>query len=309
MPGVVLLGPQRFRPTVHATLQSLGVRGRVATVTAGWQEREEEDAELCEHMQCDAQNLRLYERFDDILQRNVELAAALRERQDRLHCLQELYRLRLDHALAAARELMLREGDGGEFLGEHSRAAIRAVKTLDRQHLVRIQQIHQSFEERWSPRRSPLVERHRIELARVLERCEALVVAGGHVAVLLNRLRLFDPLSLLDGRPVVAWSAGAMALSERVVLFHDSPPQGPGNAEVLDAGLARFRRLVPLPHGRRRLRLADPVRVALFAQRFGPASCVLLDEGTRLDWDGQGWSVVSSTRRLSRAGRLSGMSH
>ena len=47
---IVLLGPQR-RPTLEGVARSLalagpGVSGPVATVTAGWQEREPDDGEL-----------------------------------------------------------------------------------------------------------------------------------------------------------------------------------------------------------------------------------------------------------------------
>ena len=118
--------------------------------------------------------------------------------------------------------------------------------------------------------------------------------------MLLSRLRLFDVVPLLDGRPVFAWSAGAMAVCDRVVLFHDSPPQGAGDPEVLDAGLAMCRQLVALPHARTRLKLDDPVRVSLFARRFAPATCVVLDAGARLDWDGREWTAGADTPRLER---------
>ena len=42
---VVLLGPQRLRPTLSGVAGSLGIAGTVAVVTAGWQEREGEDEE------------------------------------------------------------------------------------------------------------------------------------------------------------------------------------------------------------------------------------------------------------------------
>jgi hypothetical protein len=131
-----------------------------------------------------------------------------------------------------------------------------------------------------------------------------LCIAGGHVAVLLGRLRLFDLTALVDSRPVIAWSAGAMAVCDRVVLYHDSPPQGPGNPEVLDAGLALCRGIVALPHARKRLKLDDPVRVALFARRFSPATCVVLDEGARLEWNGREWTAGPGTFRLERRGAL-----
>jgi hypothetical protein len=42
--NVVLLGPQRFEPTLASVVRSLGIQEDLATVTAGWQEREDEDA-------------------------------------------------------------------------------------------------------------------------------------------------------------------------------------------------------------------------------------------------------------------------
>jgi len=300
---LVLLGPQRFRPNLRAAVGSLAVEGPVAAVTAGWQERESEDTELQDHLAREVIDLRLYRRFDEVVADDPELGQALRDRQDTLRQMQDLYRLRLSYALEAARELMRRPG-GGRLLSEQRRAAIRAVRTLDRWHLRRIRRTHDEFAARWVPAQRPAVARHREDLQRIVERSSALCIAGGHVAVLLGRLRLFDVVSLLDGRPVFAWSAGAMAVTDRIVLFHDSPPQGAGDPEVLDAGLALCRQLVALPHARDRLRLEDPVRVALFARRFAPATCVVLDSGARLDWDGVGWTAGADTHRLERRGGL-----
>ena len=63
---VILLGPQR-RPTVDVVARSLGLGregldGPVATVTAGWQEREPDDGELTALLGGRAVNLSLYRR-------------------------------------------------------------------------------------------------------------------------------------------------------------------------------------------------------------------------------------------------------
>jgi len=300
---VVLLGPQRFRPTVATALDELGIDDHVAVVTAGWQEREPEVNALREHVGRHLVNLRLYQRAEEVLLEDPALAQGLRERQDRLQRLQALYRLRLAHALQATRELMLRPGEGA-LLAEHRRAAIRALRTLDRQHLVQVRKVHGEFEDKWRSLDRPCVARHRERLARRLRKTTAVVIAGGHVTVLLNRMRAFDVAALFEERPLIAWSAGAMAVSERIVLFHDHPPQGPGDAEVLGPGLGRCPGLVPLPHARRRLRLDDPLRVKLFARRFSPANCVALDDGARVAWDGERWSAGRQTYRLTRRGRL-----
>jgi hypothetical protein len=300
---IALLGPQRFRPTVVEALDALGVEGTLLAVTAGWREREHEDEELREHVGRPLVNLQLYDRYERVLREDAELAAALAARQEQLREAQRLYRLRLDHALRAARELMARD-QRSDFLEAHRRDAIRAVRTLDRQHLARLHRVHESFVEQWQPEKREAVIVQRREMAEALAGASALVVAGGHVAVLLNRMRLFDLPRLLDHQPIVAWSAGAMALSDRVVLFHDSPPQGAGNPEVLDAGLGLCPDLVPLPDARQRLRLEDPVRVALFARRFSPSICVALDGAARLLGDGHRWRAAPGTNRLGRRGKL-----
>ena len=56
-----------------------------------------------------------------------------------------------------------------------------------------------------------------------------------------------------------------MALTERVLLFHDRAPHGPAHAEFLDAGLGWLPGCVLLPHARRRLRTDDPARMAELA--------------------------------------------
>jgi len=296
---VVLLGPQRFQPCVAPALAALGCTGSLAVVTAGWQEREAEVDELRAHVEREVVNLKIYERAESALADDPELASALRQRQEDLQRLQELYRLRLTLALRAVVEIESREG---AFAPEHRRDALHAVRVLDRQHVGRIRRDHAVFEERWHPLDRPSIVHHRNQIRRALEHASGLAIAGGHVAVLLNRLRLFGLLDLAPRLPVVAWSAGAMALAERVVLFHDDPPQGPGHAEVLDVGLAACPRVVPLPHAARRLHLGDPARVARFAQRFAPAACLPLDGGEHIEFDGRSWRAGPGVRRLGVRG-------
>jgi len=89
-----------------------------------------------------------------------------------------------------------------------------------------------------------------------------------------------------------------------VRLFHDSPPQGAGYAEVLDAGLNRLPGVLPLPDGSRRLRLEDPLRVSLFSRRFAPRHCVLLDEGSELTRRDGGWESETGISYLGAGGEI-----
>lgn len=304
-PSVVLLGPQRLAPTIGEEIAELGLAGRpIVTVTAGWQEREDEDDELRTHVGSEAVNLALHRRAEAVFEQDAALAAAYRARQDELRALQGFYRFRLDHTLAPARHLLERRRGPARWLAAERRAAIAALRALDRLHLRRVASVHRRFEAQMALAERPALARHRAEIAALVGAAAALVITGGHVAVLLNRLRLFDLGSLLGDKVVIAWSAGAMALCDRVVLFNDAPPQGAGNAEVLENGLGLMPRIVALPHAERRLHLDDPVRVALFARRFAPARAVPLEQRTRLAWDGEAWQAADGLRQLCRDGAV-----
>jgi len=305
---VVLLGPQRDHQNVAETVADLGIQGAVATITAGWEERESEDAELAEHLPNQAHNLGLYPRAEQVFREDPEVRSLLYERYDRLRELQTLYRLRLSAQLEVCRKLLAESEPAApdDLYGPEIEDAIRAVRSLDAHHLERAAKLDRETLERLGAGQRSSVARHRDELARTLEGVELMLLAGGHVGILLNRLRLFDVLGLAPETPVVAWSGGAMVLAERIVLFHDSPPQGPGDAEIYAPGLGLVRGVVPLPHARHRLRLDDPARVALFARRFAPDTCAALDGGERLEGiagDGE-WKVSGDTRVLQTSGTV-----
>lgn len=303
---VVLLGPQRLQPTLNKAVAAARVSGPLAVITAGWEERESEDQEMRDHLGAHTVNLEIYARAEDVMARDPEIGAAIRDRQDRIRIQQELYRMRLAHAMAAARELLHRGVADGftEMLEAEREAAIEAVRTLDAFHLMQVIAVHREFEARLRPLERDSIVRHRRELANLIHGCGALCVAGGHVVALLHRMRLFDVLDLVDRIPIFAWSAGAMALGERVVLFHDSPPQGVGNAEVFDEGLGAYSGVLPLPHAKKRLHLHDHLRVGLLARRFAPAQTVAFDPLTKMDWDGEHWSCDRGTLRLTERGIL-----
>jgi hypothetical protein len=276
---IVLLGPQR-RPTLAGVARSLGLAGPVATITAGWQEREPDDALLVDLLEGQAVNLALYRRWLDVQDRDPEYRAGEQRLAGVLAELQELYLLRLDYALQAVYAVQRRAaGVCGDALGE----ALEAVRELDAAHLRRVNEARLEFFDRLRPHDRPGIAENRAAVSAVLADAAALVIAGGHVGVLAEVLHLFNVAAALNGAPVIAWSAGAMALTDRIVLFHDRAPQGPGHPEVYGSGLSLLRDVVLLPHARARLLLDDASRMAVFARRFAPARCVPLEAGTRID--------------------------
>jgi hypothetical protein len=303
--SAILLGPQRHVRMVHAAVEALVPDARsspLAVVTAGWEEREAEDQELREHVGRRVTNLGLWARVERILEQDQALLAAMRQRHDALRSVQELYRLRLQGLMESTRELFRRTG--GDLLGAERAEALAMVQQLDEQHCGRVAELHAEFEARWRPRERPGVQRERRALEKLLGDASCLLLAGGHIAVLLHRLRLFELLALHGDRPVIAWSAGAMALCERIVLFHDAPPQGGGITEVMERGLGLVPGLVAFPHSRKRLHTHEARNMELLARRFGPSICALLDDGARFDWNGERWSALPGSRRLDQNGRV-----
>src|SRR5262245_61436644 len=106
----VLLGPQRFMTTAGTALRSLGVDGPVATINAGWEEREDVVDELDEVLGGDTRHLRLYHRTLDVLAKDATFAKAAIAFRDAHDALISLYRLRLDHAMEGVYAVQRRLG-------------------------------------------------------------------------------------------------------------------------------------------------------------------------------------------------------
>lgn len=300
-PAITLLGPQR-RPTLDRVLASFDVAGPVASVTAGWQERESDDAELDALTGGRSVNLRLHARWMDVLQRDPEYTEAEREHRLMLDELRQLYLVRLDHALRALATVEQRSG-GRERVQQMAREdALANVRLIDETHLARVDELHADFYARWRLEERQAVAQHREEVRQVLSTVGVLAIAGGHVGDLLRVLHVFHVEPHLPER-VVAWSAGAMALTGRVVLFHDRAVQGAAQTEVFDEGLDVLPDLVLLPHARRRLRTEDAGRMSVLARRFAPATCLVLDDGVRVDL-GPGGALPPQARVVGADGRI-----
>lgn len=279
----VLLGPQRFHPTAGQAVGALGIDGPIATITAGWEEREDDDAELTDVLNRPTRNLRLHHRMYDVLAKDAEFAAAALTFRDRHDELLDFYRLRLNHALAAVTSVQQRTSRQG-MRPSAMDDAIETVRSIDRWYMSELASIFGEFDEQSGRDQSDLIGWHRGEIAATLGESSAVAITGGHVGTLLRTLHLFADAVPPD-KPVVAWSAGAMALTDRVVLFYDFAPQGSGAPEMYGPGIGRLPGIAVLPHARRRLNLDDRERTSRLARRFADHSMLLLDDGARLTFE------------------------
>ena len=293
---VVLLGP---RPVLAPVLAELGVK-KVALVNAGHQDGEADDAALIATFGVPATNLKLHARAVEVFEKDPDFTAAYHARQHRFRNIQSFYRVRLEKTDEAARMISVRYVEP-DLLEQEDRVSVAQLRQLDDDHLERCTAIRAAFHAHWRPAERPLIARHRAEIAAALETAEALVIAGGHVASLFNRIKLFDVLGLAKGKPIVAWSAGAMVLTDRIVLFHDFPPYGSDIAQVLDAGFGLAPGIVVLPDPHRRIRLDDKVGIARFARRMQPWTCVAMDHAARIVFE-DGVRIQVSAARLRQSG-------
>lgn len=283
---ITLLGPQRDPEPARAAVEELLPEGPVATVNAGWQERENDSELLNEVLGGRMHNLELWRRWQQVRADDPEYTEAERRLTEVLDEIQAVYALRLDHAMASLAVISRRSKEPEVRAAAH-RDGLRVVQELDDWLLRSVAETRADFYTAVGLGERESVGRHRLEVAALVRDSVGMVLTGGHVGVLLHVLHVFDVGRLL-GPPAIAWSAGAMALSDRVVLFNDNAPYGAGYAEVYAEGMGAFGGVLPFPHPRRRLRLDDEDRVRLLVDRFEPRQCLLLDRGVRVDLrDGQ----------------------
>lgn len=298
---ITLLGPQRRTTAARAAVAELIPTGSVATINAGWREREAADVELGEVLGGRMINLRLYRRWSELVATDAEYAAAERKLTDDLEEQQATYAVRLFHAVAALDEVHRRD----KMPSVRNAAVadgIRALRALDAWHLQETARSRQEFYTTTMIGERPSVVRHRREVAEMVESSSGMVITGGHVGVLLHLLHVFG-LTAVIKPPVITWSAGAMALSDRVVLFGAHRPAGRRLPEVWAEGLGAYSGVLPFPHPRHRLPMHDPYQLALLARRFKGWTCLLFDDGVRADLT-NGWPPPVGARWITREGAV-----
>lgn len=116
---------------------------------------------------------------------------------------------------------------------------------------------------------------------RILD-ANTIVLFGGKLDRLLDALRFFrlrDVLAeaLRRGTQIVAMSAGAMVLCERVIIYDDHAATR-RDFQLYDRGLALVRDIQLFPHCTERIQTDDPDNLAYLARRFRHHACVGLNQ-------------------------------
>ncbi len=232
---VTLLGPLDG-VDLAAEIEAFGVEGPVALVTAGWEEGERNDAEIDRRLGGGSRNLNLYGRRLDVLESDAAFADAERLLRTQLDDLREIYLAspaprarRGRRGPPSIRRCTARSGSGARR-GDRCGPGARRVTSSA------IAAAYERFFAQHKPHERPSIARHREEVAAIVAECGAIAIAGGHVGVLNDCLHLHNLALLIEERPMIAWSSGCMAVSERIVVADDDDPAGRPD-EVYDIGI------------------------------------------------------------------------
>lgn len=299
---LLLLGEQLEQPSLASALERWGIDGPVALVSAGWEEDETDDQWVGKATGRTVVNALLYGLADRLFAADPEVLQLLRTRQDEMRRLREVNKIQLDHLLAIARELLKREF-AGEAVGGPANLTLEQVRAVDREYLVLVDEVITRYDRMIDPKARPSVCHYRDEVLQRVHQCQALLIAGGHAGVLLNRLSLSRLLKHL-AVPVIAWSGGAMAMGDRLVFYHQFIPHATGDAELSRHGMKWFHSLLPFPRADERIKLDSQVEVALLARRFQPDVCLALDHDSSLEWDARSLVRAVGVRELQAGGHV-----
>ncbi len=276
----LVLGPQRPKLILgHAMRKYELDRGKIVVISAGWQEAEGDVDSVRNEVMLPMDDLNVYQHCEAVFAKDRELHQAYRNRQEVLLELQTHYRSRLKQHKIAVRQTLRAEGSP-ELVDIERQHAIGQLRELDRHHQNQLNAAHARFEQEFNVITSPALAKHTEKVHEQLAQADTVIITGGNLLVLINRLRLLRLHSILAEKNIVAWSAGAMMLGDRVVLFHDRMPQGLRDAEIIDEGLALLPDAFILPDAKNRLRTGNRLRMSALSRRFHPATGYMLNSGS-----------------------------
>jgi len=208
VPLRLLLGPQRPVVNLDSAVARSGIGdGPIGVISAAWQEAEGDIDDVQRLVQNPLSDLRIYERTEGLFAADERLHEAYRLRQDRLKEQQRLYRMRLEHLMVAARQTLHTEGDPTIVAAER-RHAISQLRALDRHHLGQVEKLHSRFDSVFNADSHTLLAEHAAAIEDDLSRFKTVLITGGNVIVLVNRLRLYGLDRHLRRKNIIACPPG-----------------------------------------------------------------------------------------------------
>jgi hypothetical protein len=268
------------------------------------------------------ENLSLYHELGMVLQSDANMASRWRELREVISAARYFYREHNTHLIALLRKVLAsaQQVEPGLHLAQLITPLFRGSAQSGRQLLKEtlakeLSQLLQniqgnddrfvSFLEEAEARildesgmlYHPVWRAARARLENKILSAGAVFFFGGNLEVLLEGLRFFqlrEPLleAVRRGASLIAMSAGAMALGERVIVYDDFAPER-RDFQLFDRGLGLVKKFQLFPHCMDRIQTDDPSNLAYLARRFRYHSCVGLNEKSFLRLDFSPWRAAS----------------
>ena len=168
---------------------------------------------------------------------------------------------------------------------------LHKIRENDELMLRICRQIDSYFRDRSRVDENPTYIAIRDELRDRILSANSIVIFGGHMPVLLNRLRFFrlDDVfheALNRGTNFYTISAGSMSLAEKVIVYDDFHTDEYGRRqkefEFFDKGLGLVTKVQLFPHCMDRIQTDDEDNLSYLAHRFASGPCVGLNEESYL---------------------------
>lgn len=303
--SIHILGPQQPSANLPTVVANHIPDGPMAIITAGWRLDESDISALERDLKAPLFLLPLYTWFDFLGSKEPDLAGQHAARQNKIKAYKKIYNLQLQSACDLWTKISDLKQKNNELYEIDEHDACETVRQTDRRCIERQNAVRKSFPDLEKPWSHFSAAPYYKKIEMTLQKCSGLIIAGGHVAVLRNRMYFFGLNKLLPefldaGKSIITWSAGAMSLSEQIVLYYDDPPDNDaGLPKVLDKGLGLIPNTIFLPHARQRLHIDTPKRVTRFARRFLPAKCIALEHGAHLQYQNNNPEPVNHSEKGS----------
>lgn len=148
-------------------------------------------------------------------------------------------------------------------------------------------QIEGYFRDRSRVEEHPVYIAMREEFRNRILSANSIFIFGGHMPVLLNRLKFFDLKGVFNealcrGTNFYTVSAGSMALADKVIVYDDFGHRAEGGHgrefEFFDNGLGLVTKVAIFPHCMDRIQTDEPDNLSYLANRFSSGPCVGLNE-------------------------------
>lgn len=290
---------------------------KVLLVTAGWLENEYQEGHIKRalydlgikpHFQDghdqNVQNLSLYHRYQEFLERHPSMASAWGECQELIESARSQYLEKNSFYIACLRRNMhrLREfipreslaaildnrllfgGSRGRVIGYLSSELRETLQRLQRNDDLMVDLLAEldedfavetglTYDKLWHQMRSDLSE-------RILQ-SNSIFLFGGNLGVLhrcLSFFRLRQPLleALRRGTTFYTVSAGSLVCNERIIVYNDFEHER--EFQLYDRGFGLIRELQLFPHCMDRIQTDDCDNLTYLAQRFRHRVCVGLNQ-------------------------------